>query len=362
MNEQGFLKVNRGYFKGFLWKENRTFSKAEAWLDLMASARYETTVELINGRMTEVRRGEVPISRRYLEERWKWGSTKVLNFLEMLSVQGLINQRQDHKQTILFICECGGYEDEQTNDKPVTNQSQTNDKPVTNQPKDDSCDNVIEKTNQPIKQKQTMPINCNIVDCNERQTNNKPQNKPVTNQSQTNDKPVTNEKLPEERPETNQIKEIRIKNKENINNTPFIPPGGIIPCGGDEMIMDSFLKEKSSAKKERVTFVAPSVEAVAAYCKENGYTVSAWKFVNYYTSNGWMVGKNKMKDWQAAVRTWQLKESENGKKQLPATYTNNPGGGINNTARANAADKRAELGNLKHLAGAVLRGTKPQNG
>ena len=225
MNEQGFLKVSRGYFKGFLWKENRTFSKAEAWLDLMASARYETTVELINGRMTEVRRGEVPISRRYLEERWKWGSTKVLNFLEMLSVQGLINQRQDHKQTILFICECGGYEDEQTNDKPVTNQSQTNDKPVTNQPKDDGCENVVEKTNQPTNQKQTMPINCNIVDCNERQTNNKPQNKPVTNQSQTNDKPVTNEKLPEERPETNQIKEIRIKNKENINNTPLIPPG-----------------------------------------------------------------------------------------------------------------------------------------
>lgn len=224
MNEQGFLKVSRGYFKGFFWKEKRTFSKAEAWLDLLSSARYETTIELINGRMTEVRKGEVPISRRYLEERWKWGGTKVLNFLEMLSSQGLKNQRQDRKQTILFICECGNYEDEQTSDKPVTNQLQTNDKPVTNQPCDKSRDNVTEKTNQLISQKQTMSINCNIDDCNERQANRKPQNKPVTNQSQTSDKPVANEKLSEERPETNQIKEIRIKNKENINNIPLNPP------------------------------------------------------------------------------------------------------------------------------------------
>ena len=51
-------------------------------------------------------------------------------------------------------------------------------------------------------------------------------------------------------------------------------------------------------------FVAPSVDEVAAYCKEHGYKVDAQMFVDFYTSKGWMVGKNKMKDWQAAVRTW----------------------------------------------------------
>lgn len=73
-------------------------------------------------------------------------------------------------------------------------------------------------------------------------------------------------------------------------------------------------KEKSSGKKERKNFTPPSVDDVSAYCKENGYTISPWKFVNYYTSNGWMVGRTKMKDWQAAVRNWQSKEKEYGNK------------------------------------------------
>ena len=51
-------------------------------------------------------------------------------------------------------------------------------------------------------------------------------------------------------------------------------------------------------------FKPPSVGDIAAYCKEHSYTIDAQYFVDFYESKGWMVGKNKMKDWQAAVRTW----------------------------------------------------------
>ena len=45
------------------------------------------------------------------------------------------------------------------------------------------------------------------------------------------------------------------------------------------------------------------------YCQEKGYTdVDVERFMNYYISNGWMVGKNKMKDWKAAVRNWARKD------------------------------------------------------
>lgn len=54
-----------------------------------------------------------------------------------------------------------------------------------------------------------------------------------------------------------------------------------------------------------VRFVPPSVDEVAAYCQERKNGVDAQEFVDFYTSKGWMVGKNKMKDWQAAVRTWE---------------------------------------------------------
>ena len=58
-------------------------------------------------------------------------------------------------------------------------------------------------------------------------------------------------------------------------------------------------------KEKRNIFVAPTLEEVEAYCTERGNNVDAQKFIDYYTSNGWEVGKNKMKDWKAAVRTWE---------------------------------------------------------
>lgn len=60
--------------------------------------------------------------------------------------------------------------------------------------------------------------------------------------------------------------------------------------------------EVSNTKRYR--FVPPTVEEVEDYINEKGYRVNARKFVDYYTSNGWRVGKNPMKDWRAAVRTW----------------------------------------------------------
>ena len=58
-------------------------------------------------------------------------------------------------------------------------------------------------------------------------------------------------------------------------------------------------------KKKRSVFKPPSVEEVQAYLDEKGETrVGAGAFVDFYESKGWLVGKNKMKDWKAAVRTW----------------------------------------------------------
>lgn len=58
----------------------------------------------------------------------------------------------------------------------------------------------------------------------------------------------------------------------------------------------------------RHTFSPPSVEEVRAYCTEKGYGIDPERFVDYYTSNGWMVGKSKMRNWKAAVRNWNKRE------------------------------------------------------
>ena len=81
-------------------------------------------------------------------------------------------------------------------------------------------------------------------------------------------------------------------------------------------------EEKSTRTKVRVgtrAFVSqnpPSVDEVRAYCQQRGNSIDPERFVDYYTSNGWKVGKNPMKDWKAAIRQWEKsditkKESEN---------------------------------------------------
>ena len=71
----------------------------------------------------------------------------------------------------------------------------------------------------------------------------------------------------------------------------------------------------------RHRFSPPSVEDVREYCKEKGYNVDPERFVDYYTSNGWKVGRNPMKDWKAALRSWERKEKPNGKTESKPIWT-----------------------------------------
>lgn len=66
-------------------------------------------------------------------------------------------------------------------------------------------------------------------------------------------------------------------------------------------------------KEEGTRFVRPTLEQVTDYCKERQNFVDPQRFIDYYTANGWKVGKNSMKDWKAAVRTWEQRE----KKKAP---------------------------------------------
>ena len=61
-------------------------------------------------------------------------------------------------------------------------------------------------------------------------------------------------------------------------------------------------------------FTPPTVEEVQEYCFERGNAVDAQSFVDFYTSKGWYVGKTKMKDWKASVRTWEKNQRQKNKK------------------------------------------------
>ena len=79
----------------------------------------------------------------------------------------------------------------------------------------------------------------------------------------------------------------------------------------DRLGKDRLGKDNSIENRKR--FTAPTIEDVIAYCKERGNRVDPERFIDYYTSNGWKVGKNPMKDWKAAVRTWERSEPKQGR-------------------------------------------------
>lgn len=68
--------------------------------------------------------------------------------------------------------------------------------------------------------------------------------------------------------------------------------------------------DKNREDKNRKIFIPPSENDVRAYCQERGNSVDPIAFVNFYQSKGWKVGKDKMTDWKAAVRTWERKQNE----------------------------------------------------
>ena len=80
-------------------------------------------------------------------------------------------------------------------------------------------------------------------------------------------------------------------------------------------------KKKSITAAPPHTTIPPTVEAVRQYCTAKGIGIDPQRFVDYYTANGWMVGRTKMKDWTAAVRTWNAKEKQDGKIEHESLWT-----------------------------------------
>lgn len=71
---------------------------------------------------------------------------------------------------------------------------------------------------------------------------------------------------------------------------------------------DSLKKKSVEKKKPASRFTPPSLDDVQAYCRERGNNVNASKFVDFYTMKGWKVGNSPMRDWKAAVRTWEQRD------------------------------------------------------
>ena len=92
--------------------------------------------------------------------------------------------------------------------------------------------------------------------------------------------------------------------------------------------------DSEESKKTKKRFVPPTPEEVQNYCNERGNGISGTEFCDFYTSKGWKVGREPMKDWKAAVRTWEAKRKNNTQTNQTITIDEN-GNRITNTGNSN---------------------------
>jgi len=83
---------------------------------------------------------------------------------------------------------------------------------------------------------------------------------------------------------------------------------------------DTNNNENNDNNDNKKRFVPPTFEEVSNYCIERNNSVDIEKFINFYESKGWMVGKNKMKSWKASVRTWESKDKQQVKGEVNTNW------------------------------------------
>ena len=117
---------------------------------------------------------------------------------------------------------------------------------------------------------------------NKRYENGKKGGRPITKQEPNNNQDVTKKKPSNNQDVTNPQPNVYV----NVNDN------------------DIKKKDTNVSKEKASRFKPPTVTEVENYCREKEYRIDCERFVDFYRSNDWMVGKNKMKDWRAAVRNW----------------------------------------------------------
>lgn len=109
----------------------------------------------------------------------------------------------------------------------------------------------------------------------------RPSAKPLVSENAENKKPMVSKKASNEKPNANA--NVNANANDNAND---------------------------NANEKSKRFAPPSVEEVAAYCRERRNRVNPQQFVDFYASKGWRVGNQPMKDWKAAMRTWEQRDKD----------------------------------------------------
>lgn len=99
----GWVRLWRDFADDEIWKERRSFSRAEAWIDLLMMQSAGDDTKVMGGCVQQIMKGECAVSERWLSVRWHWSGKQVRCYLDYLLRRGMIGKRPGTKATIIRI-------------------------------------------------------------------------------------------------------------------------------------------------------------------------------------------------------------------------------------------------------------------
>ena len=255
----GYVSVPRSFFDSIYWRRKRIFTESEAYLDLLQMAYYgsEPTERMVGRRSFIVKRGQIITPTSFLADRWGWKLHRVRYVLRALSVTSFVTSIVTSGRTIITVNQ--------------SNTSNCSEKSVTS-----FVTSIVNNKNKITKKKITKKSVESSVVCD------------TTPHAQA---------------------ESEVAEAEVIEVAAKVEVAAKAEVAEVSKATEAAAEAKPATRRRTPPMQRPTVWEVENFCRTQGLQlVDAQRFVDYYEANGWKVGRNPMRSWQAAARNWQRRE------------------------------------------------------
>lgn len=272
----GYVSVPREFFDTAQWRRKRVFTQSEAYLDLLQMAYYgsEPIEREVGGVNVTVRSGQIAATQAYLGQRWEWSRYKVRHFIDSLCNKGTIHLYNTPTCSLISVYQDVTKDDAEIYHTPYHTPTAHNKNKITKK-------KITKKSVESSVVCDTTPH--------------------AQAEGEVADAEVSKAAEVVAVPEVPEVATTEAAATEAVEVTAEAQPASIVPAAET--------KSKPAARRRTPPMQRPTVWEVENFCRTQGLTlVDAQRFVDYYEANGWKVGRNPMRSWQAAARNWQRRE------------------------------------------------------
>lgn len=272
----GYVSVPREFFDSIQWRRKRIFTESEAYLDLLQMAYYgsEPTERMVGGAKVEICHGQLAAQQNYLTQRWGWTRYKVRRFFTFLCAHQFAHVFSTPTCSVISVYQ------------GVTSNATKNFDTPFDTP-------FAHKTNNITKKKITKKLVESSVVCD-----TTPHAQAEGEVAEAEVSQVAEVAAVAKAATTEAATEVATAEAAAVEAVEVAAEAKAAPAA-----------PKPATRRRTPPMQRPTVWEVENFCRTQGLQlVDAQRFVDYYEANGWKVGRNPMRSWQAAARNWQRRE------------------------------------------------------